>query len=176
MLSRRPVITLIVTLATALRVAAAEPSAGAMSAALQPFVDRHALAGAVTLVSNKDRVLDVETVGYADIAAARPMQKDELFWIASMTKPMTAAALMMLVDEGKVNLADPVEKYLPDYKGQRVIAEKDDEHAVLRNQTHPITVRNVLSHTSGLPLFSRPEVVSGRIDGLPLSVAAISYA
>ena len=71
---------------------------------------------------NKDKVLSLEAVGYADIAAKTPMQTDDLFWIASMSKAMTAAALMMLVDEGKVKLDDPVEKYLPEFKGQQVKA------------------------------------------------------
>ena len=80
-----------------------------MAAVLQPFVDRHELAGAVTLVATRDKVLDVETVGWADIAAKKPMREDAMFWIASMSKGITAAAFMMLVDEGKVKLDDPVE-------------------------------------------------------------------
>jgi len=64
------------------------------------------------LVANGDKVLTVETVGFADRENKIAMKADNLFWIASMTKPMTAAALMMLVDEGKVKLDDPVEKYL----------------------------------------------------------------
>src|SRR4051794_16677906 len=75
-----------------------------IAAALQPFVDREVLAGAVTLVADRDRVLDVEAVGFADREAKRPMTTGLLFWIASMSKPITAAALMMLVDEGKVSL------------------------------------------------------------------------
>src|ERR1041384_1796375 len=72
------------------------------AAVLQPFVDRHALAGAVTLVASKDKVLSHETVGYLDVAAKTPMRPDAVFWIASQSKSMTAAAFMMLVDQGKV--------------------------------------------------------------------------
>ncbi len=93
-----------------------------ITSTLQPFVDDKVLAGAVTLVADKDRVLDVGTVGWADIAAKKPMTKEAMFWIASMSKPITATAFMMLVDEGKVSLDDPVEKYLPEFKGQMVIA------------------------------------------------------
>src|SRR4051812_8770242 len=75
---------------------------------LKPFVDSGSLAGAVVLVPDKDKVLTTETVGYADVGAKRSMLADMLFWIASQTKPITAAALMMLVDEGKVGLDDPV--------------------------------------------------------------------
>ena len=77
-----------------------------LSATLQPFVENHSLAGAVALVATKDKVLAIETVGFADIAARKPMKSDTLFWIASQSKPMTAAALMMLVDEGKVSLEE----------------------------------------------------------------------
>ena len=89
-----------------------------ITAALQPFVDSHSLAGAVTLVADKDQVLSLDAVGYADIAAGKPMAADALFWIASQSKPITATAFMMLVDEGKVSLDDPVEKFLPEFHGQ----------------------------------------------------------
>ena len=91
-----------------------------IAAALQSFVDSHTLAGAVTLVADRDKILDVETVGFSDIAARKPMTKDAIFWIASMSKPITATAFMILVDEGKVSIDDPVEKYLPEFKGQQV--------------------------------------------------------
>src|SRR5271163_5024660 len=86
------------------------PSSKAIVAALQPFVESQSLAGAVTLVADKDKVLSLDVVGFADIAAKKPMRPDSLFWIASQSKPITATALMMLVDEGKVRLDDPVEK------------------------------------------------------------------
>jgi CubicO group peptidase (beta-lactamase class C family) len=140
---------------------------------LQPFVDSHTLAGAVLLVASKDKVLSLEAVGDADIAAHRPMTTDALFWIASMSKPMTATVMMMLVDEGKVNLDDPVEKYLPEFKGQMLAAEQDPNHVVLKKPSRPIRVRDVLSHTSGLPFASR---VEPKIDLHPLREAAISYA
>lgn len=145
-----------------------------IAAALQPFVDRHELAGAVTLVATKDKVLDVETVGWSDIAGQKRMREDAVFWIASMSKAMTAAGLMVLVDEGKVKLDDPVEKYLPEFKGQMVIAEKDADHALLKKPAHPITVRNVLSHTSGLP-FKSP-IEEPTLDMIPLVTAVKSHA
>lgn len=145
-----------------------------IASTLQPFVDHNVLAGAVTLVADKDKVLDVSTVGWADIAAKKPMTKDAMFWIASMSKPITATAFMMLVDEGKVSLDDPVEKYLPEFKGQMVIAVKDAEHVLLKKPKHPITVRNVLSHTSGLSFRSAVETPT--LDMLPLRVAVLSYA
>lgn len=144
-----------------------------IAAALQPFVDGHSLAGAVTLVASKDKVLDVSAVGYADIAAKKPMQPDSMFWIASMSKAMTAAGLMILVDEGKVTVDDPVEKYLPEFRGQMVVAEQTNDQVVLKKPAHPITVKNVLTHTSGLPFMSRAE---HKIDQYPLAVAVLTDA
>lgn len=140
---------------------------------LQPYVDNHVLAGAVTLVASVDKVLDVQTVGYADIAANKPMPANAMFWIASMSKPITSSLLMMLVDEGKVNLDDPVEKYLPEFEGQMVMAEQDQQHQVLVKSGHPITIREVLSHTSGVPFKSRLEP---RIDSLSLREVSLGLA
>jgi CubicO group peptidase (beta-lactamase class C family) len=149
-----------------------------IASALQPFIDRHILAGAVMLAASKDQVLCLESVGYADVAAHQPMKADALFWIASQSKPMTATALMMLVDEGKVKVEDPVEKYLPEFTGQMVAIEQDNEHAQLKKPARPIMVRDILSHTSGLPFSSRLERKGDalKIDLLPLSEAVISYA
>lgn len=155
---------------------AAEDAASAkdVAAVLQPFVDKHALAGAVTLVADKDKVLSLETVGFADVAAKKPMSPDTLFWIASQSKAITAAALMMLVDEGKVKLDDPVEKYLPEFRGQWLAVERDNEHMLLKKPKQAMTVRNALSHTSGLPFASALEQPT--LDLLPLRVAVGSYA
>ena len=149
-------------------------SAKGIAAALQPFVDSHSLAGAVTLVADKDKVLSLEAVGFADIAANKPMRTDALFWIASQSKPITAAALMMLVDEGKVRLDEPVEKYLPEFKDQWLGAERDKDHLLLTRPMHPATVRNILSHTSGMPFRSAMEQPT--LDLLPLRDAVRSYA
>jgi CubicO group peptidase (beta-lactamase class C family) len=149
---------------------AAEPR---VADSLQPFVDDHTLAGAVTLVATKDKVLSLEAVGYSDVGAKTPMRTDDLFWIASMSKAMTAAALMMLVDEGKVKLDDPVEKYLPEFTGQKV-KPGDAKDGTLRPAIHPITIRNILSHTSGLAFASPQEKPT--LDMLPLADAARSYA
>ena len=83
--------------------------------ALQPFVDDKTIPGAVTLVIGKDGIKSLETVGVRDLAAKDAMPKDAMFWIASMTKPMTAMAVMMLVEEGKLSIDDPVEKHLPEF-------------------------------------------------------------
>jgi CubicO group peptidase (beta-lactamase class C family) len=143
------------------------PASKKIAAALQPFVDKDTLAGAVTLVADKDKVLSVQAVGFADIAGKRPMLIEMLFWIASQSKPITAAALMMLVDEGKVKLDDPVEKYLPELKDLVVGKES-------KKPGHKITVREILSHTSGMPFRSADEQPT--LDKLTLREAVASYA
>ena len=149
-------------------------SASEIAKELLPFVERHELAGAVALVGNDKGVVSTDSVGFADIQNQRPMQANSLFWIASQSKPMTAAAVMMLVDEGKIALDDPVEKYLPEFLGQMVVAEKDADHVLLKVPSHPITVREVLSHLSGLPF--RSAIEEPTLDALPLAAAVRSYA
>jgi CubicO group peptidase (beta-lactamase class C family) len=148
-------------------------STGQFTALLKPFVDNHAMAGAVTLVADKQKVLSLEAVGYEDLAAKQLMRTNCLFWIASQSKPITAAALMILVDEGKLKIEDPVEKYLPEFRGQ-MVAEKKGDQVLLRRPRHPITVRNVLSHTSGLP-FKSP-IEEPTLDLYPLALRVRSYA
>ena len=162
---------LLLVLATLRLASAASP----IGDALKPFVEKGELAGAVALVASKDTVLALEAVGFADRATQRVMQPDALFWIASQSKPITGAAVMMLVDEGKLNLDDAVEKYLPEFKGQQLDAGKGpDGKPILKAPAHPITVREVLSHTSGLPFKSAAEQPT--LDGLPLREAVASYA
>jgi CubicO group peptidase (beta-lactamase class C family) len=108
--------------------------------ALQPFVENHTIAGAVTLVADKDKVVSLDTVGYADLAAKKPMRPDSLFWIASMTKPVTATAVLMLQDEGKLSVDDPVAKYLPELANLKTPEGKPAK----------LTLRHLLTHTSGM--------------------------
>jgi CubicO group peptidase (beta-lactamase class C family) len=129
-------------------IAHGETNSGPLQPVLQSLVEKHIAAGVVTLVANKDKVLDLEAAGYASLANKTPMRKDAVFWIASMSKSLTGTALMMLVDEGKVSLDDPVEKFLPEFKGQQV----KEADGTLHVPKHPITVREVMCHTSGLVL------------------------
>jgi len=144
-----------------------------LDSVLQPLIENHKLAGAVVMVANKDTTLNLEAAGYADLAAKKPMRTDSLFWIASMSKPITAAAFMMLVDEGKINVDDPVEKYLPEYKNIWLAAEEDKDHVLLKRPKQKILVRHILSHTSGLPATSLIEKPT--LDLLRLRDAVLSY-
>jgi CubicO group peptidase (beta-lactamase class C family) len=117
---------------------------------MQAFVDQGEIAGAVTLVATKDRILHLAAIGQSDLASGRKMQTDDLFWIASMTKPMSAAAVAMLVDEGKLSFDDPVEKYLPEFHNLWVVQEQTADQRVLVPAARPITLRDLLTHTSGM--------------------------
>jgi len=147
------------------------PSASTL---LTPFVERGELAGAVALFTDAKGTVAVDCVGWADIEAKRPMTPDTLFWIASESKPMTAVAMMMLVDEGKIALDDPIEKYLSEFRAQMLVAEKTETQTILKKPTRPITIRDCLSHMSGLPFKSAAE--EPVLDGLPLAVAVRTYA
>ncbi len=111
-----------------------------IGAAMQEMVAKSEIAGAVTMVVAKDRILHVESTGFADVAAKRPMTPETLFWIASMTKPITGTAVLMLQDEGKLNVADPVAKYLPEFAGLKTPSGKPAN----------LTIAQLLTHTSGL--------------------------
>ena len=151
-----------------------QASAKSLAAELQPLVDSHSLAGAVLLVADKDKVVSLETVGFRDISAKKPMPADAVFWIASQSKPITGTALMILVDEGKVKIEDPVEKYLPEFKDLWLAAEQDKDHILLKRPHRVITVRDVLNHTSGMPFQSKLEHPT--LDGMFLKDAVRSYA
>lgn len=141
---------------------------------LNPFVEKGELAGAVALVADEEGVVSVDCVGSADREAGRPMTPDTLFWIASQTKPVTAVAVMMLVDEGKLSLDDPVARYLPEFANQWLAAEKGEDRVVLVKPSRPVTLRDCLAHIGGLPFRSVAEEPT--LDGLPLAIAVKTYA
>ena len=142
-------------------------------AALQPYVASNWLAGAVTVVVGTNGIVSHEAVGYSDVAQKKPMAKDALFWIASMTKPFTGVAFMMLVDEGKVSLDDPVSKYVPPMKDLWVVESRTNDTMVLRRQARPITLRHLLSHTSGLPFLT--PMLSDDLGSQPLDQQVLSF-
>lgn len=126
--------------ATALSTLAATPKLPGVGAAMQEMIAKSEIAGAITVVVAKDRRVHFETTGHADVAGKRPMTPDTLFWIASMTKPITGVAILMLQDEGKLNVADPVAKYLPEFANLRTPSGKPAN----------LTITQILTHTSGL--------------------------
>jgi CubicO group peptidase (beta-lactamase class C family) len=126
----------------------------AIRGTMQKFVDDagpNQVAGAVLVVGSSQGVVLNEALGHQDSEAKLPMAKDSLFRIASMTKPITAMGIMILQDQGKLSVEDPVEKYLPEFKGQMLIDSRMGDKLVLKKPERPITLRDLLTHTSGLP-------------------------
>ena len=143
-----------IALAVAAGVARAQnvPGGAAIDAVLRAAVERQDVPGVVALVTNRDRVLYQGAFGVADVATGRPLSTDALFRIASMTKPVTSLALMQLVEQGKLGLDDPAEKYLPELVGLKVFESFNATNGEykLRPAAHKPTVRQFLTHTSGL--------------------------
>lgn len=117
---------------------------------MKKFVDDGDLAGVVTVVGSSKGVAGEEAVGLLRLEGSEPMPKDALFRIASMTKPITAIGIMMLADEGKLSVDDPVEKYLPEFRGQMLVAERTADAVTLKKPARPVRIRDLLTHTSGL--------------------------
>jgi CubicO group peptidase (beta-lactamase class C family) len=117
---------------------------------IREVVDAGLLAGAVTMVWQRGEVLQLGEIGYRDVSARTPMRRDTVFRIASMSKPVTTAAAMTLVDEGKLALDDPVTRWLPEFADMRVLDDPDGPLAQTRAARRPITVDDLLTHRSGL--------------------------
>jgi CubicO group peptidase (beta-lactamase class C family) len=114
---------------------------------MKAFVDRKEVAGVVTLVMRDGKTVDIHATGYQDIESNVPMRTDTIFRIASMTKPMTSVAVMMLYEEGKLFLTDPASKFIPSFRNMAVLEPKADKPVAAQRQ---ITIRDLLSHRSGL--------------------------
>jgi CubicO group peptidase (beta-lactamase class C family) len=110
-------------------------------ARMREFVDRGTAAGVVTLVVRHGQVAALSAVGYKDLAEKTPMRADTIFQVMSMTKALTATAIMVLVEEGRLSLIDPVEKFLPSFHGQLIGDRKPQR---------PIAIRDMMTHTSGM--------------------------
>ena len=118
---------------------------------VQGYVDDQAVAGAVTLIARRGSQAHLQAYGMADIADGTPMRADTIFRIASMTKPVTSVAVLMLYEEGHFKLSDPVGQYLPELASLDVLAPAGNGDTFERVPTQrPITVRHLLTHTSGI--------------------------
>ena len=130
----------------------AAPVLPGVGTAMQEMVARREIAGAVTMVVTANQVLHREANGLADLAAGKPMPADALFWIASMTKPVTGAAILILQDEGRLSVGDPVAKYLPEFAALKTPSGRPAN----------LTLTQILSHTSGLGEASGPAALKAR--------------
>ena len=119
---------------------------GRVSTTVQGLVDEEKIAGASVLVARKGKVVFFETFGMMDKEAGKPVDEDTIFRFYSMTKPVTSVAVMMLVEQGKIGLDDPVSKYIEPFKGLKVY----DESGAHAEPAREMTVRDLLRHTSGL--------------------------
>jgi len=137
--------------------------------------EKHGIPGMVALVTNQDRVIYQGAFGNRHVAQASPMTMEALFNLASMTKPVTSLAVMMLVEQGSIELDEPVETYLPYLADREVFTRVDFESGEYsaRSATNKITVRHLLTHTSGLGYsFDSPELA--RLLGIDFNASATS--
>jgi len=123
---------------------------GAIKARLTPFVEKGQLPGFVTVVAKNGHVVHFEAFGKRDVERNKPMTKDTIFRMYSMTKPITGTAIMILVDEGKLKVTDPLSKYLPEFKEMTVMEVAKDGSTKIVPAKNEITIENLLMHTSGL--------------------------
>jgi CubicO group peptidase (beta-lactamase class C family) len=138
-----------------------DPEAAGMDAArlariparMKEFVTAGKTAGVVTLVARHGHVASLEAVGYQDLETKTPMRTDTIFRLASVTKPVTCAGIMILVDEGRVSLIDPVERFLPEFKGLKLnpCGTRAGYNCELVTPSRPINILDLMTHTSGLP-------------------------
>ncbi len=118
---------------------------------IQSHIDAGRISGAVTLVARHGKIAHLEAQGVMDLSTGAVMQEDTIFRMASMSKPVGGLAIMMLVEEGRVKLSDPVSQYLPSFKDQKVAVRtgEEDEHYLVPAERE-VTVRDLLTHTSGV--------------------------
>ena len=131
---------------------------------MKEFTGQGTVAGVVTLVARHGKVAALDAVGSTDIETKQDLRTDAIFQIHSMTKPVVAMGIMMLMEQGKLTIIDPVEQHLPEFRGMWVIADKkgkrgsDSERLTLKRPLRPISIRDLLTHTSGMPLNPAPGI------------------
>ena len=129
---------------------------------VQRHIDAHDISGAVTLVAHNGKVVHFEAHGLADVESKKPMSKDSLFWIMSMTKPVVGTSVLMMLEEGKLRLTDPISKFVPEFRGMKVAMMQDRPAGAAAPAagtpplfysvpaTREITIQDLLTHVSGL--------------------------
>jgi CubicO group peptidase (beta-lactamase class C family) len=119
-------------------------------ASLQPFVDGGALSGVVTLTWQGGEIRQVHTLGHRDLERQAPMERDTLFRIASMTKPITTAAALMMMEDGKLKLDDPITRFAPEFADMRVLKDAEGPLEAHEPAARAITIEDLMTHRSGL--------------------------
>ncbi|UCG60195.1 MAG: beta-lactamase family protein [Phycisphaerales bacterium] len=131
-----------------------------VNVAVQKLVDEQKVAGAITVVARKGKIVHFETFGMRDIETKKPMERDTIMRFYSMTKPIASVAAMILYDEGKFQLDDPLAKHIPEFEGLKVYKKSEDGEAEYVEPTRQVTVRDLMRHTSGFTygIFSNTAV------------------
>ena len=133
---------------------------GRLDAVMHGWVDQGRIAGVVTLVARRGKVVHVDANGMADVEHNEPMTKDTYFRLFSMTKPVTSVALLTLYEEGKFQLDDPLARYLPEFKDIKVFAGVDKQGALItEDAARAPTLHDVFRHTAGFSYGAGPEPV-----------------
>jgi CubicO group peptidase (beta-lactamase class C family) len=135
---------------------------------LNKYVRNSEIGGIVGIVAKKDKTISIYTSGFRDIDGNKKMTSDALFWIASQSKPITAVAAMILVEEGKIDLDKPITDYLPELKNMMVTRIEKENVKVLEKTDSTITIRKLLSHTSGMSFLNPAQELVQKIDIMSL--------
>jgi CubicO group peptidase (beta-lactamase class C family) len=149
----------------------------ALKARMREFAQQGRVSGIVTLLQRNGALALLDATGFQDLESKTPMRPDTIFQIMSMTKPVTGVAVMMMVEEGRLRLSDPAEPHFPEFRGQMMIQSKTADTRVLVKPPRPITIRDVMTHTSGLPGGPPPGIAELlREMNRPLGEAVAIYA
>src|SRR3569833_1928062 len=147
---------------------------------LQQMAAKERVAGAEVLIWKGGREVYYRSAGYADREAKRPMSRDTLIQVFSMTKPVTGVGLMRLWEQGRFGLDDELSKYLPEYRNLQVYAGTDSAgRPILKPLNRPILLRDILRHTSGFAYWdgpTYPEKILGKVDPLNVNITLAEFS
>ena len=149
---------------------------GAIKANLQPLIDENKVPGFVTVVARNGKVVHSEAFGSMDVERRKAMRPDTIFRMASMTKPITGAAVMILVQEGKISVSDPLSKYIPEFTEMKVHVQRGSRASSTVPVDKPITIEHLLTHTSGLTYGFFPNAVANLYAAAGLGMSAEQLA
>ncbi|MDO4586466.1 MAG: serine hydrolase domain-containing protein [Planctomycetia bacterium] len=156
-------LTISITISFVNVLSAEEPS---IIAALSPYIESHQMPGVVSILATPNEILSIDSVGYSDIENQKPIDENSFFWIASMSKAFGGVCVMILVEEGKLDLDAPISTYLPELSDLNVTVYQDNQTRLQKKLQNPMTLRQNLSHTAGWPFITSFQDQFG-IDSLP---------
>ena len=128
----------------------------------EPYITNGDLPGFMTIIADKDGIVQTDVFGFQNVEKQEPWTMDTVFWIASQSKPFVGVAVMMLVEENKLSLTEPLSTYVREFADVRVVAERNEKQTLLVPVERPLTLEHLMTHSSGLP----PDPLSHRRQGL----------